>query len=703
MSRHPKYPRLFEPLDLGFTKIKNRILMGSMHTGLEHAGTTAYGDQHEKNLNDNPKQDFMQRQARYFAERAKAGVGMIITGGTPPNTESTVSNDPGEAFCLPEQVPSHRLITSAVKEAAADCKICLQILHAGRYAMTERQVAPSPIKSYINPYTPREMSEGDIYRTIDDFVNTAKLAQAAGYDGVEVIGSAGYLLNTFLSERTNFRKDQWGGSFENRMRFSLEIIRKIRSEIGAEFILIYRIPAMEMIEDGLSWAEVVELGQALEQAGVSLLSTHFTWHEAQVPTISTRVPRAAFAQVTGKLRKELTVPLITSNRINMPDIAEQVLLDEHADIVSMGRPMLADPDFARKAFEQREDEINTCIACNQACLDHVFQGKTVSCLVNPRACHETLLNYDPAAVIKTIAVVGAGPAGLAFATTAAMRGHKVSLFESGSDIGGHFQLARRIPGKEEFAETIRYYKKMLQLHNVDLRLNCRVNLEQLNVEQWDHIVLATGIKPRTPDIEGLAEASQGSKVLNYNEAILGKKPIGQKVAIIGAGGIGFDVAELLSHSGVSASQDVNVFAREWGIDFNNHPRGGVAGVQPHVETSGREIYLLQRKSSGFGKSLAPTTGWSHRLSLKRRGIKMMAGVEYLKVDSEGLHILYQGEHRCLDVDNIIVCAGQDSDKQLYLQLGNHKNNVHIIGGADVAEEIDAKRAIKQGCELAASI
>ncbi|GAA6152444.1 NADPH-dependent 2,4-dienoyl-CoA reductase [Pseudoteredinibacter isoporae] len=702
-SAHPKYPRLFQALDLGFTQIKNRVLMGSMHTGLEHAGSTGYGRKHGLLSEEAPKNDFMERQAVYFAERARAGVGMIITGGTPPNTESTVSNDPGEAFCLPEQVAGHKKVTDAVKAAAADCKICLQILHAGRYAMTEKQVAPSPVKSYINPYTPREMDEEDIHRTIGDFVNTTELAKQAGYDGVEVIGSAGYLLNTFLSERTNHREDQWGGSFENRMRFSLEIIRQIRAAVGPEFIVIFRIPAMEMIEDGLSWNEVVELGRALEVAGVNILSTHFTWHEAQVPTISTRVPRAAFAQVTGKLRKEVSVPLITSNRINMPDVAEQVLLDEHADIVSMGRPMLADPEFVVKAYEQREDEINTCIACNQACLDHVFQGKTVSCLVNPRACHETLLNYTPVSVAKRIAVVGAGPAGLAFATTAAMRGHNVTLFEAGSEIGGHFQLARRIPGKEEFAETIRYYQTMLTVHKVELRLNCQVDIELLNQGHWDEIVVATGIKARVPEIEGIDNPVLSDKILSYHDAILGKKAIGEKVAIIGAGGIGFDVAELVSHAGTSAALDIKVFAKEWGIDFDNHPRGGVAGIIPTIETSGREIFLLQRKSTGFGKSLAPTTGWSHRLSLKRRGIKMLAGVEYLRADEDGLHILCNGDLQSLAVDTIIICAGQESDNRLYGELKANVKNLHLIGGAELAQEIDAKRAIKQGCELAAVI
>ena len=709
MTAHAKYPRLFEPLDLGFTTIKNRILMGSMHTGLEHMGDTGYGNKEAIRsgatevptiaTDDNSKEDHMHRQAVYFAERAKAGVGIIITGGTAPNADSTVSDDPSEAFCSESQVADHKQITDAVHEAASDCKICLQILHAGRYAMTPNQVAPSPVKSYINPYTPREMTEEDIQNTINDFVNTATLAQKSDYDGIELIGSAGYLLNIFLSERTNKRHDQWGGSFENRMRFSLEIVERIREAVGDDFIMIFRIPAMEMIEDGLTWEEVVTLAKALENSGINILSTHFTWHEAQVPTISTRVPRAAFAQVTGKLRKEVSIPMITSNRINMPQVAEDVLARGDADITSMGRPMLADPEFALKAFEGREDEINTCIGCNQACLDHVFQGKTVSCLVNPRACHETILNYEPVEKAKSIAVVGAGPAGLAFATTAAQRGHKVTLFEASNEIGGHFNLARRIPGKEEFNETIRYYNKMIEIHNVDLKLNHRVDLQELKQGNWDEVVISTGIQGRTPAIEGV----DSDKVITYTDAIMGNKPIGQKVAIIGAGGIGFDVAELISHKGKSASIDIDTFAKEWGIDFKNHPRGGVAGVEPVVETSGRDIYLLQRKATGIGKGLAPTTGWSHRISLKRRGVKMINAVHYDRIDDDGLHIVVDGQAKTLDVDNIILCAGQESDRALYDQLQKEIPNLHLIGGAELAMEIDAKRAIKQGCELAAAL
>ncbi|MHA7816314.1 MAG: oxidoreductase [Pseudohaliea sp.] len=679
MALHPHFPHLFSPLDLGFTQLKNRILMGSMHTGLEEMGPQGF-----------------ERMAAYYAERARGGVGMIITGGTAPNRASELAATPYGPFDSEAHVPWHRQVTDAVHGADPACHICLQLLHAGPLARSEDPVAPSAIASPINPRVPREMTEDDIEQTLADFARCARLAKAAGYDGVEIIGSAGYLLSTFLLEKTNQRRDRWGGSYENRMRFPLAVVRRVREAVGDDFIVIYRIAAMEMMEDGSSWDEVVRLGRAVEAAGATIMSTHFVWHQAQVPTISTRVPRAAFAGVTGRLREELSIPLITSNRINMPDVAERVLADGLADITSMGRPMLADPEFARKADQGRVDEINTCIACNQACLDHAFRGKIVSCLVNPRACHETELNYTPAATPRRIAVIGAGPAGLACAVTAAQRGHAVTLFEASGEIGGHFNLALRIPGKEEFAETIRYYRRMIELHGVELRLNTAVVPESLG-NDWDEVVVATGVHARTPAIPGIDHPM----VMGYREAIMGTREIGRSVAIIGAGGIGFDVAELVSHAGPSAALDIDVFAREWGIDFAGHPRGGVAGVQPVVERADREVFLLQRKPTKVGKGLAPTTGWTHKLALRRRGVHMLAGCEYLGIDDNGLTIRRDDAVQLLPVESVIVCAGQESTRDLYDALAAARDGVHLIGGADLAVEIDAKRAIDQGCRLAA--
>ncbi|BFM15022.1 NADPH-dependent 2,4-dienoyl-CoA reductase [Maricurvus nonylphenolicus] len=679
-----KYPHTFEPLDLGFTQLKNRVLMGSMHTGLEDMGEAGY-----------------EKMATYFAERAAGGVGMIMTGGIALNPESIVAGSledcDSNILYREDQVGMHRLVTDAVKAADPDCKICMQILHTGPLAGSQDALSPSGIRSRISPITPREMTEEDIERTIADFANCAKLAQQAGYDGVEIIGSCGYLISTFLVEKTNKRTDQWGGSYENRMRLAIEVMKRVREAVGDKFIVVYRIAAMEMMEDGSSWDEVVTLGKEIEKVGATIISTHFTWHESRVPTIATRVPRAAFASVTGRLRKELNIPMITSNRINTPETAEDVLNKGWADIVSMGRPMLADPEFVNKAASGREDEINTCIGCNQACLDHTFQGKRVSCLVNPRACYESEIELKPTDKVKQIAVVGAGPAGLSFAISAAQRGHKVALFEASGEIGGHFNLAKVIPGKEEFHETIRYYNRQIELHNVDLRLNTRVNSEDL--QDFDEVVIATGIKPRIPAIDGIDH----SNVFNYQEAIQHPERIGKRVAIVGAGGIGFDVAELLSHAGVSASLDVNVFAREWGIDFDNHPRGGVAGVTPQVETSDRELYLLQRKDTRLGKTLGTTTGWAHKISLDRKGVNMMAGVQYDKIDDQGLHILHQDEAKVLEVDSVVICAGQESDNELYNAVNSQRDNVHLIGGAELATEIDAKRAIDQGFRLAAAI
>ena len=677
MSAHAVYPHLFSPLDLGFTQIKNRVLMGSMHTGLEEA------------------EDGFPRLAAYFAERARGGVGMIITGGISPNEEGGY----GAKLSTPEEAEQHKLITSAVHDVDPQIKICMQILHAGPLARGSTCVAPSAVASRISRQIPMELDQAGVEKQINDHVQCAKMAQLAGYDGVEIIGSAGYLLSTFLVEKTNQRTDQWGGSYENRMRFPLEIMRRCRAEVGDNFILIFRIAAMDMLQGGMSWQEVVQLGKEMERAGATIISTHFTWHEATVPTIATMVPRAAFTSVTGRLRRELSIPTITSNRINMPDVAEQVLADGHGDIVSMARPMLADAELVNKAFEGREAEINTCIACNQACLDHTFGGKSVSCLVNPRAAHETLLNYLPTPAVKNIAVVGAGPAGMSYATVAAERGHRVTLFDAASEIGGQFNLAKQIPGKEEFYETLRYYRNMLQKHQVNVRLNERVTAEDLSGKSFDHVVVATGITPRKPNIEGIDHPS----VVSYIDVIQGNCHVGKTVAVIGAGGIGFDVSELIMHKGISAALDRDVFAREWGIDFDNHPRGGVTGVVPQVERADRQVYLLQRKSSPVGRGLGKTTGWTHRISLAQRGVVMLNSVEYLKIDDDGLHITRDGAPSVLEVDTIIICAGQLPFRSLYDNLLALGQDVSLVGGAYEAAELDAKAAISQASYMAAQI
>ena len=678
MDQHPRYPHLFAPLDLGFTQLKNRALMGSMHTGLEEA------------------EDGPQRMAAYFAERARGGVGMIITGGFSPNAEGGL----GAKLSTPEESDAHRTITQAVHAVDPQIKICLQILHAGALAGVEGCVSPSGVKSRIGRFTPAVLDEAGIEKQLADFAQCAQMAQRAGYDGVEIIGSAGYLISTFLVQKTNLRTDDWGGSWNKRMRFALEVVRRVRQAVGAHFIIVFRIAAMDMLEGGLAWDEVVSLAQALEREGVDIISTHFCWHESPVPTIATMVPRAAFAQVTGRLKQRLNIPLITSNRINMPDVAETVLERGDADIVSMARPMLADADWVRKAAEGREDEINTCIACNQACLDHAFGGRQqVTCLVNPRACHETLLNYTPSTAPKRVAVVGAGPAGLAYATVAAQRGHRVSLFDAAAEIGGQFNLAKRIPGKEEFAETLRYYARMLAVWRVDLRLNTRVDAAMLQAEGFDAIAVATGIKPREPNLEGIAHPS----VVSYIDVVSGRQRVGKRVAILGAGGIGFDVAELLSHAGPSGAQDIATFAREWGIDFANHPRGGVTGVVPQVQSADRTIYLMQRKTEPLGKTLGRTTGWTHRATLAKRGVHMLNGVTYLRIDDEGLHTLVHGEPRLFAVDTVVICAGQEPQRDLYDQLCAAGLSPLVIGGAHEASELDAKRAINQASRLAAAL
>ncbi len=673
------YPHLMAPLDLGFTTLRNRSLMGSMHTGLEE------------------KPGGFERMAAYFAERAKGGVGLMVTGGIAPNDEGGVYSGAAK-LSTAEEAEKHLVVTRAVHEAGG--KICLQILHAGRYAYSPRQVAPSAIKAPINPFTPKELDEEGIEKQISDFVTCARLAQSAGYDGVEIMGSEGYFINQFLAAHTNHRTDRWGGSYENRMRLPVEIVRRVREAVGTDFIIIYRLSMLDLVAEGSVWSEIVQLAKAVEQAGATLINTGIGWHEARIPTIATKVPRGAFSKVTAKLRGSVNVPLITTNRINTPQIAEQILADGDADMVSMARPFLADPEFVNKAAAGRSDEINTCIGCNQACLDHTFGGKLTSCLVNPRACHETELNYLPAIEVKKIAVVGAGPAGLSAATVAAERGHQVTLFDSASEIGGQFNVAKRVPGKEEFFETLRYFARKLQTTGVEVCLNTRVDVAQLLAGGFDEIILATGIAPRTPAIPGI----DNPKVLSYLDVILERKPVGARVAVIGAGGIGFDVSEFLVQQGVATSLDREAFWKEWGIDTQLEARGGVAGVKPEVHAPARQVFLLQRKASKVGDGLGKTTGWIHRTGLKNKQVQMLNSVEYLSIDNDGLHIrIGEGEPQVLPVDNIVICAGQDPLRELQDGLIAAGQNVHLIGGADVAAELDAKRAINQGSRLAAQL
>ena len=665
---NPHYPHLFQPLDLGFTQLKNRVVMGSMHLGLEEA------------------EHGFERMAAFYAERAAGGVALIVTGGIGPNAEGGVGIG-AAVMTTPQEAAEHLLVTDAVH--AAGGKIAMQILHTGRYAYNPNAVAPSALQAPINVIKPKELDQAGIEQQIADFVRAAKLAQSAGYDGVEIMGSEGYLLNQFIALRTNHRTDQWGGSYENRIRLAVEIVRQVRQAVGREFIIIFRLSMIDLVEGGSSIEEVITLGHQIAAAGATIFNTGIGWHEARIPTIATSVPRAAFTWVTARLRTEMPIPVITSNRINTPEVAEAVIARGDADMVSMARPFLADAKFVAKSAAGKSDEINTCIGCNQACLDAIFSGHITSCLVNPFACNETQMELRPAERIKQIAVVGAGPAGLAAATTAARRGHKVTLFEAADQIGGQFNIAKQIPGKEEFYETLRYFKKEIELSGVTVNLNHRVTAAALTA--FDEIILATGVIPRRPDIPGIDHP----KVLGYLDVIAGA-PVGPRVAVIGAGGIGFDISEYLIHSGPSASQDIETFMKEWGIDMSFQARGGVEGMVPQISPAAREVFLLQRKSKKVGAGLGKTTGWIHRTNLAKRGVQMMAGVTYEKIDDAGLHITQAGTARLLQVDSIVLCAGQEPERSLAADLPQ----AHLIGGADVAAELDARRAIDQGTRLA---
>ncbi len=673
MHQAPAYPHLFRPLTVGHLTLPNRVLMGSMHTNLEEAPNG------------------FERLAAFYAERARAGVSLIVTGGIAPNAEGAVFQG-ANALTEESQVAEHRHVVDAVH--AAGGHLCMQILHAGRYAYSPELVAPSALQAPINPFTPRALSSDEVEQQIADYVRCATLAQQAGYDGVEVMGSEGYLINQFICRRTNQRDDDWGGDFERRMRFPVEIVKRIRQAVGERFLLIFRLSMIDLVEEGSSWEEVVQLGQAIEAAGANVINTGIGWHEARVPTIVTSVPRAAFTEVTRRIRAALSIPLITTNRINMPEVAERVLAEGHADMVSMARPFLADPEWVRKAEAGLAKEINTCIACNQACLDHTFMGKLTSCLVNPRACHETEITLAPAQTPKRVAVVGGGPAGLATAVAAASRGHAVVLFERRSELGGQFNYARKIPGKEEFNETLRYFRVMLEKHAVDVRLNTEATVGAL--ADFDEIVIATGVVPRELALPGADHPS----VLSYADAIEQPERVGKRVAVIGAGGIGFDVSELLSHEG-HPTMEVAAWCDEWGVDLAVGERGGLKAPQP--PRSPRSIVMLQRKSSKPGKNLGKTTGWVHRASLKQRGVETLTGCEYVRIDDAGLHIRREGQEQVVEVDTIVVCAGQESVRDLISPLAQAGSRVHVIGGADEAAELDAKRAIDQGTRLAASL
>ena len=679
MGTTTAYPKLLEPLDLGFTTLKNRVLMGSMHTMLEDIDGG------------------IPRLAAFYAERAKGQVGLIVTGGVAPSKQG-LALPVGHPLDSEAEAEKHKEVTKAVHDEGG--KICMQILHVGRYGYTPENVSASNTKAPISPFPARELTGEEVEQTIQDYVHCAKMAQYANYDGVEVMGSEGYLINQFIAKKTNLRTDEWGGAYENRIKFPIEIIRRTREAVGENFIIIYRLSMLDLVQGGSTWEEVVQLAKAIEKAGATIINTGIGWHESRVPTIGTVVPKAGFAWVTKKMMGEVNIPLITTNRINMPDVAEKVLAEGNADMVSMARPFLADPELVLKSIEGRPEEINTCIACNQACLDHTFTMQVSSCIVNPRACHETILMHEPTSQSKKIAVVGAGPAGLEAATVAAKRGHNVVLFEEKHEIGGQFNMAKVIPGKEEYGQTIRYYDNMLKKYGVEVHLNTRTKEADLIAQGFDEIILATGVTPRMLEIEGINH----SKVLNYVDVLYKNKTVGNKVAIVGAGGIGFDMAEYLAHdmSHESVSLNTENYMKEWGVDMS-YAKGGALAEAPQPLPSPREIYLLKRSKGKHGKNLGKTTGWIHRSSLTMKEVKMLANVSYEKIDDLGLHIKVGEEQQILEVDHVIICAGQVSLKELETGLTAAGQNVHLIGGANIAAQLDAKMAIKEASELAAKL